>query len=177
MNTLTKSALSFVIAVFAGSLFIAASARIAIPLPFTLVPITLQTFMVCSLATFFGPRIALGSVLAYLAEASCGLPVLAFGASCPLWFLTPRVGYLVGFIPAVWCVGKAIERFPQMNLLSLFLLVAASQALILLSGMLFLIPFVGLKSCFWVGFAPFIIGDLVKAGLVTVVTRSPVRFK
>jgi len=167
MHTLTKANISFAIAVFAGSLFIAASARIAIPLPLVPVPITMQTFMVCLLATFFGPRVAVGSVLAYLAEASCGLPVLAFGISNPVWFLTPRVGYLLGFVPAAYFCGVMAARSHKMRYL--FAVIAISEALILLSGSLCLIPFVGIKKCFVCGAAPFIVGDLVKAGLAAMV--------
>src|ERR1700727_2680872 len=61
--------------VVAGSLFIAASAHIAIPLFFTPVPITLQPFAVLVLGLLMGPRMAFATTVAYLAEGAAGLPV------------------------------------------------------------------------------------------------------
>ena len=94
----------------AGSALLAASAQVAVPMwP---VPMTLQTLAVLLIGATAGPRLGLLTVLAYLAEAAVGLPVLAHGA--PLLAAGPTIGYPLGFLPAValtgWLVGQGWSR-------------------------------------------------------------------
>jgi biotin transport system substrate-specific component len=82
----------------AGSLFVAACARIALPLGFTPVPLTLQPFAVLLLGLFLSPRLAAATLAAYLAEGAAGLPVFAPGAAglAGLAHLAgPTGGYLI----------------------------------------------------------------------------------
>src|SRR6185503_848846 len=95
-----------VILVIVFSLLIGLSAQVAIPLPFTPVPITLQTLMVLVTGALLGSRLGTIAVVAYLAEGLAGLPVFAGGTNAwspssipgvPVMF-GPSAGYLVGFI-------------------------------------------------------------------------------
>ncbi|HXV97650.1 MAG TPA: biotin transporter BioY, partial [Anaerolineae bacterium] len=100
------------------SLLIALSAQIAIPLPFTPVPITMQTFMVLLTGTLLGSRLGAVTLIAYLVEGLVGLPVFAGGTSA--WspssipgvpvIMGPSAGYLVGFVFAAALVGFLAER-------------------------------------------------------------------
>jgi biotin transport system substrate-specific component len=63
--------------VLAGSAFIAVCAHIALPLYFSPVPLTMQTFAVLALGLLLPPRLAADTMLAYLAEGAVGLPVFA----------------------------------------------------------------------------------------------------
>ena len=56
----------------------------------------MQTYAVIVIAALFGARLGVITVLAWLAEAAIGLPVLAQGASS-LAFLGPSAGYLASF--------------------------------------------------------------------------------
>ncbi|HUM28173.1 MAG TPA: biotin transporter BioY, partial [Anaerolineales bacterium] len=57
-----------------GSLFVAALAQVEIPLPFTPVPITGQTFGVLIIGAALGSRRGAMSLALYLAEGIVGLP-------------------------------------------------------------------------------------------------------
>jgi len=86
--------------VLAGSVFVAACAHVVLPLNFTPVPLTMQTFAVLLLSLVLSPRLAAGTLAAYLAEGALGLPVFA---PTPLisgglaHLLGPTGGYLLAY--------------------------------------------------------------------------------
>ncbi|MFQ5343357.1 MAG: biotin transporter BioY, partial [Anaerolineae bacterium] len=83
--------------VVAFSLINAAAAQVSIPLPFTPVPITGQTFAVLLTGALLGSRLGAWSLLLYLAEGAAGLPVFALGRSGLVTLLGPTAGYLIAF--------------------------------------------------------------------------------
>src|SRR5689334_20832837 len=93
-----------------GSALIALSARVAIPLPFSPVPVTGQTFAVLLVGAALGRRRGAAAVIAYLAEGAAGLPVFAGPNAGPAVLLGPTGGYLFGFIPGAWLCGLLAER-------------------------------------------------------------------
>ncbi|MFC1786312.1 biotin transporter BioY, partial [Candidatus Neomarinimicrobiota bacterium] len=95
---------------FAGSLLLAVLARLSIPVPFSPVPITGQTFGILFLGVILGSRIGTLSVIMYISEGLIGLPVFAGGTMGFLYLLGPTGGYLIGFIPAVYLVGYISEQ-------------------------------------------------------------------
>jgi biotin transport system substrate-specific component len=104
--------------VVAGSLFIAASAHVSIPLFFTPVPITLQPFAVILLGLLMSPRMAFATMVAYLAEGAAGLPVFAPGGLGGIaQLLGPTGGYLLSYpvvaplISVLWRNGA--RSFPR----------------------------------------------------------------
>src|SRR5512132_4009477 len=92
-----------------ASLAIALAAQVAVPLPFTPVPLTLQTLAVLLASAALGMRRGALAVALYLAEGLAGLPVFASFSSGPAPFLGPTGGYLVGFLPAAAIVGALAE--------------------------------------------------------------------
>src|ERR1700753_1873966 len=60
--------------VFAFSLFVALAAQVAVPLPWTPVPVTAQTFAVLLTGALLGSRLGALALAAYLAEGAAGLP-------------------------------------------------------------------------------------------------------
>ncbi|MEK7311405.1 MAG: biotin transporter BioY, partial [Chloroflexota bacterium] len=67
--------------ILVGSLLVAALAQVSIPLPFTPVPITGQTFAVLIVGAALGSKRGAASLVAYVAEGLAGLPVFALGKS------------------------------------------------------------------------------------------------
>src|SRR5437764_15288251 len=61
------------------SLLTALAAQVAVPLPFTPVPITMQTFAVLLTGAPLGRRLGGLTMLAKLFAGACGLPVFAQG--------------------------------------------------------------------------------------------------
>ncbi len=105
-----SGALRKALLVVAGSAIVGLTAQIAIPLPFTAVPITGQTFGVLLVGALLGSRAGAVALMLYLAEGAAGLPVFApFGAPGATRFLGPTAGYLIAFPLAAWVVGWAVE--------------------------------------------------------------------
>ncbi|MDB6080863.1 MAG: BioY protein [Chlamydiia bacterium] len=158
MQTLIKNAIK----VLCGSAFLALMSQLSIPLPFSPVPLSMQTFAVFLLGAFLGPRIGALSVIAYLAEGSAGLPVFAGGLTNPLWFCSARTGYLIGFVIAAFVIGKTYEYRPQMGFFSSLLTMASGAVTILAVGALWLSIFVGPQAAITMGVLPFLIADSIK---------------
>jgi biotin transport system substrate-specific component len=89
----------------AASMFLALTARISVPLPFTPVPVTGQTLGVLLTGALYGPRRGAAAVLLYLAEGLAGAPVFAGGRAGLPVLLGPTGGYLAGFVPAAAVAG------------------------------------------------------------------------
>lgn len=100
------------IAVFAG--FIAA---LAVPgafsVPGSTVPITAQTLGVMLAGCVLGARRAALAVLTFLALVAAGLPVLATGASGLGVFVSPRGGFLLGWVAGAWVIGRMVELWQR----------------------------------------------------------------
>src|SRR6478609_7327803 len=89
---------------------VAAASQIAIPLPFTPVPLTLQPMLVILAGMMLGPVAGATSMLLYLAAGATGLPVFTpIGAPGFARFLAPTGGYLMAY-PAAAFVAGAIAR-------------------------------------------------------------------
>ncbi|MFN3337582.1 MAG: biotin transporter BioY, partial [Thermomicrobium sp.] len=98
----TLRLLANVTLVVAGSLATALAARVSIPLPFTPVPITGQTFAVLLVGAVLGSRRGAASMALYVVQGLAGLPVFAGGKAGLAVLLGPTGGYLVGFIAAAF---------------------------------------------------------------------------
>jgi len=150
-----------------GSLFIALASQLQVPLPFSPVPVTGQTFAVLLLAAIYGSRRGPAAVLTYLTLGFIGLPVFAGGAFGAARLLGPTAGYLVGFVGAAFVVGTLSERGwdrrPWTTAASMIL----GNLLIYITGVAWLSGFVGSKSVLAVGVLPFLAGDAIKIALAT----------
>jgi biotin transport system substrate-specific component len=162
--TVRRSALLYDAAlVLAGSLLIALSAQVAIPLPFSPVPVTGQTMAVLLVGALLGSRRGSLAVLVYIAQGLAGLPVFAGGAAGPARLLGPTGGYLVGFVLAAYLVGLLAERGWDRRVGTTAAAMALGNVVIYAVGALWLAVFVGgLVPALTAGVLPFIPGDLVK---------------
>lgn len=160
-----------VLSVILGSCFLAVASQIAFPLPFTPVPVTLQTLAVSLLALCQGKNKASLSVVAYLAQATCGLPVLAGGVSNPLWMMQPKAGYLLGFIAGAYLTGFLLERLEKHGLWGNLVSFASGCLAILVAGTAWLALFVGISNAVILGFVPFLIGGVLKVAMASALTK------
>lgn len=148
-----------------GSIFLALLSQVAIPLPGTPVPLTLQTLGVFLLGGLLRGRIAILSILLYLLEGTLGLPVFAGWKANPLWIMGPNAGFILSFLPAVLLIGKLMPR-------TLFALILA-QVCISLIGMCWLGAFVGsMQKAFLLGVMPFFLGMGIKIIAGTLMLKS-----
>ncbi len=154
-----------------GTLLLTVSAKVQVP--FYPVPVTLQTVVVFLLGIAYGPRLALATVLLYLAEGAVGLPVFAGTPEKGIglaYMAGPTGGYLAGFAAAAVIAGLAAER--SRGPLATALGIAAATAAIYLLGAGWLAIFVGPERALALGVAPFLLGDLVKLALATALAEA-----
>jgi len=93
--------------VLIGSALLAISSKIQTP--FTLVPATMQTFVVMLIGIVLGYKLATLTVILYLIQGSLGLPVFAKGGGI-IYLLGPTGGYLIGFIFTAFFAGHINEK-------------------------------------------------------------------
>ena len=170
METLTKIQNSKIIKLFllalAGSILITISAKIKIP--FYPVPMTMQTFMVLLIGIAFGPKLGVATVGLYLFEGIIGLPVFSNSPEKGigiLYFTGPTMGYLIGFLVAVFITG-----YFQMenNYLMIFLKLIFAVSFIYALGLLWFGILIGWnKTIFQLGFQPFLLAEIFKLSLLT----------
>lgn len=145
--------------VVAGVVALAAASRFSIPIgP---VPITLQTYAVFVLAGVFGGRLGLGIVLAWLAAAAFGLPVLAGGASGWKALVGHTAGFLAGMAVAAWVCGRGAEK--AKGWVALTALFVAGHAIVLFAGWAGLASFMSPGAAFEDGILPLLPGAAAKS--------------
>lgn len=147
-------------------LLVAVSAQVAVPVPLSPVPMTLQPLAVLVVGGLLGPAAGAAALVLYLALGMLGLPVFAGGSSGFLHVIGPTGGYLLAFPAAAAVAGFAARG----GMLRTLLLCALAMAVIHLGGTAHLALLGGNPAAaFRVGFVPFFTGDLLKIGLATAV--------
>lgn len=103
----------------AATLFVAVCAHVSIPLFFTPVPITLQTFAIILIGMALGPVVGFSTMVLYLAEGAMGLPVFSpHGPGGMAQLLGPSAGFLFASPLAAAVAGWIVRSTP--NVLSRF---------------------------------------------------------
>jgi biotin transport system substrate-specific component len=149
------------IVVFAIAL--ALSAQVAVMIPGTTVPITLQPLVVVLAGMWLGPSAGAASMVLYLVAGATGLPVFSpFGAPGIARFFGPTGGYLFAFPVAALVAGALARRMP--SLLGRWVAALAGSAVILLGGIAQLAILHNSIGLAWsLGVHPFVPLDAVKA--------------
>jgi biotin transport system substrate-specific component len=151
--------------VVVGSALIALGAQIAVPLPFSPVPVTGQTFAVLLVGASLGSRLGAASVTLYVLEGLAGLPVFAGGTAGLARLGGPTGGYLVGFVFAAAIVGALAERGWDRRVWTAAVAMLVGEAAIYVCGVAWLARFQLPVSPLDAGLYPFIAGDLYKVVL------------
>ena len=155
-----------VLLVVAFSLLTALSAQLHIPLPFTPVPITGQTFAVLLTGALLGPRLGAAAMLLYLAEGAAGLPFFAPGPPLGVAsFAGPGGGYLMSYPFAAALVGGLATRGWDRNARTMLLAMLLGSLVIYAGGVGWLIHLPGMdfRRAWLGGMVPFLPGDALKA--------------
>jgi len=169
-----------VTAIILGAVLVAAAAQVAVPLPGTPVPMTLQPLAVLLVGGLLGARLGAASMVLYLALGIAGLPV--FTPTVPLFgiarLLGPTGGYLLAYPVASFAVGALLTpgRRPGVTTPSwarVAMGVLAGLVLIHLGGLAQLLILTGdLSGAARLGTLPFLLGDLAKVAVaVAVLTK------
>jgi biotin transport system substrate-specific component len=159
-----------------GSLFVALFARVEIPLPFSPVPITGQTFAVLLAGAALGSKRGAASMALYLAEGALGLPFFAGGAHGTEIVMGATGGYLAGFIAAAYVIGLLAEQGLERNLRTSLVPFLIGTVIIYLLGVSWLAVVLGsFKDAVTFGLVPFLVGDAIK--LVAAALALPAAWK
>lgn len=161
----TKSRIRNVVLVLGLTGFTALAAQVAIPLPFTPVPLTLQTFAVLAGAAALGAERAVLAQVLYIALAVAGAPVLAGGASGREVVVGATGGYLIGFVLASYVVGRISSKGASTKSATTALAFVLGSLVIYTLGAPWLAYTTG-NTITWAiinGVVPFLVGDLIKA--------------
>jgi len=164
------------------SLFAALTAMgafIKIPIPY--VPLTLQTLMVMFAGLVLGSRRGALSQVLYLTIGLIGLPIFAHGGG-PSYILQPSFGFLVGFIPGAYLIGKIVEKESVLKFPRVIIALLLGQAAIYLIGipyLYFIFNFIinkpiSLAATMAIGLFTFIPGDIIKT-IVAAAVLVPIR--
>ena len=144
-----------------GTLLLTISAKVKIP--FYPVPMTMQTFVVLFLGITLGPKIGVLTISLYLLEGIFGFPVFAGTPEKGIglvYFTGPTMGYLIGFLVAVYFSGSfKYDRGP----INTFLKLIFSVSFIYIFGLIWLGTLIGWnKPIFELGAQPFLLAELFK---------------
>ena len=168
--TINKISKIIIIAII-GTVLLTISSKIKIP--FYPVPMTMQTFVVLFIGIMLGPRIGLLTVSLYLFEGIFGLPVFAGTPEKGIgiiYFTGPTMGYLIGFLAAVYLAGSF--KYNK-GVLNTFLKLIFSVSFIYILGIIWLGTLIGWdKPLFKLGAQPFLLAELFKILLLVFLTPS-----
>jgi len=155
------------------SLLTALAAQVVVPLPWTPVPLTGQTFAVLLTGALLGPRLGALAMLAYLAEGAAGLPFFRGGAGGVTHFSGATAGYLFAFPAAAYVTGTLAERGWDRRFLTAAAAMALGSFVILAGGWAWLTFLSGnAAQAFRLGVGWFLVGDVVKVALAAAVLPS-----
>ncbi|MBN1900317.1 biotin transporter BioY [Candidatus Sumerlaeota bacterium] len=143
------------------------------PLFFTPVPLTLQTFFLVYGALALRRR-SLFSIMGYLILGAAGLPVFTNFAYGPAALMGPTAGYLFGFLLCALILSFLVSDRPEINVKRDAAVLLLGMLSCLIPGMLWLKILTGMnfKTAFLTGFLPFVAGDIAKISLAYILYRK-----
>lgn len=146
-----------------GTLFVAALAQLKIPLPFTPVPLTGQTFAVLLAGAVLGSKRGAASMVLYVVLGALGLPVFAGGAAGMSYLSGATLGYLIGFVLAAYVIGLLAEQGLERNVRTSLIPFLVGTVLIYTCGVVWLAILLGsFGKAVTAGILPFLPGDAIK---------------
>ena len=175
-TNLTQKALKVFAVIFLGSIALTISAKLKIP--FYPVPMTMQTFIVLFLGMAFGYKIGLTTVGVKKLEGIIGIPVFSNSPEKGVglvYFTGPTMGYLLGFLIAVFLAG--FFNFKN-NIFFNFTKLVLAVSTIYIFGILWLGNLIGWdKPILQLGAFPFLLAELFKICLLTLLTKKIIKFR
>ena len=171
-----QKALKIFALVFLGTMALTLSAKLKIP--FYPVPMTMQTFVVLFLGLAFGYKIGLTTVGVYLLEGIIGIPVFSNSPEKGVglvYFTGPTMGYLIGFLFAVFFAGYLNLKN---NIIIVFSKLIFSVSTIYLFGALWLGTLIGWdKPILELGVLPFLMAELFKICLLSILAKQIIKIR
>jgi len=159
-----RAALDVLLVLFASAI-IAIAAQIAIPIPGTVVPLTMQPLAVLLVGVTLGSTRGAAAAALYLLEGFSGLPVFAQGHGGAIWLTGPTAGYLFSYPFAAFVAGWFSQRGWGSTIVRSIAGMLVALAVIYLGGWSWLAVFAGPKAAWLGGVQPFIVADIIKVAI------------
>jgi len=156
VNTLT---------IIGASILIALAAQVAIPIPGSPVPLTLQPIAVLLVGVTLGAWRGSAAAALYLLEGISGLPVFAQGHAGPVWLIAPTAGYLWSYPFAAWLAGFVSQRGWGSSIVRSVSGMLLALGVIYLGGWSWLATLTNIRVAFITGVAPFVLADMIKVAI------------
>jgi biotin transport system substrate-specific component len=166
-----STALTHATFIVGGTLFIAALAQIAIPVPGSPVPVTGQTLAVYLIGTTYGARLGFATFATYLLAGIAGAPVFAASTGATnhgLARITGATGgYLIGMLVASFVLGALADRKADQKFKTSFPALTLGSVIIFAFGLTWLKYSLELSwaKTISAGLTPFIFGELLKIAI------------
>ena len=157
-----------------ASLFAALTAVGAfLAVPIGPVPIVLQNMFVYLAGLLMGGRWGLASVGVYLLAGACGLPVFAGGLGGIGRIVGPTGGYLIGYLPTVYIIGKISARTHQRAVYDVLAMICGT-AVLYACGVTWLKIVTGMTpaKALAAGMFPFLVGDALKIAAAAAIAKT-----
>jgi biotin transport system substrate-specific component len=151
--------------VIGASALIAIAAQVAIPLPFTPVPLTLQPLAVIFVCVALGSARGAAAAALYLLEGFSGMPVFAQGHGGAIWLTGLTAGYLFSYPFAAGLAGFVSERGWGSSTVRAVTGMLLALGVIYLGGWSWYAVLTDTRTAFAAGVAPFVLADIVKVAL------------
>lgn len=148
-------------------------AHVAVPVPWTVVPLTLQPMFVVLAGVILGPRLGAAAMVSYLGLGISGAPVFSGGHGGALWLLGPTGGYLLSYPAAAFLAGWVAGSAEAAALRLLSGLVAA-YTVIYVGGLsqLMILTGQGFVETLALAVTPFLASDVVKVLIAFLIARQ-----
>src|SRR5438270_12479317 len=154
-----------VLSVLVASAIIALAAQIAIPIPGTVVPLTMQPLAVLLVGVTLGSTRGAAAAARYLLEGFSGMPVFAQGHGGAIWLAGPTAGYLFSYPFAAFVAGWFSERGWGSTIVRAIAGMLVALGVIYLGGWSWLAAFAGAEGAGLGGVRPFVIGDILQVAV------------
>ena len=175
-TNINQKILKSLFVIILGSITLTISAKFKIP--FYPVPMTMQTFVVLFLGIAFGYKIGLATVGIYLLEGMVGIPVFSNSPEKGIglvYFTGPTMGYLIGFLSAVFLAGYLNLKN---NIFLIFIKLVLAVSTVYILGVFWLGSLIGWeKPIFQLGVTPFLLAELFKICLLSLLTKKIIKFR
>ena len=161
--------------IVAGIALITIAAKIKVPLWPNPSPVNLQTLAIFTMASAYGSRLGLATIMGYMLAGAAGLPVFTnsgeTGAGLA-YFAGPTGGYLAGFVVMTYITGLAADRGWGKNPFKMGGAMLTGEIIMLIMGALWMGYLFGSEKIIAWGIGPFIVTDLIKLAIAACIVPA-----
>jgi biotin transport system substrate-specific component len=170
------SAVTNVLLVVGASAVIAIAAQIAINVPFSPVPLTMQPLAVLLVGVVLGSKRGAAAAAVYLFEGMSGMPVFSQLHGGAIWLIGFTAGYLWSYPFAAFVAGWFSERNWGSSVVRSIAGMLIALAVIYAGGWTWLAVLTGARQAYVTGVAPFVIADIIKIAIAATALPAVQRF-